>query len=390
VGQLREPDVFAGVDRGVLREGGRHGWYKIRDENDKLQLLLKPNRTDEITVAQLPGFDEIIDARSESEYAEDHIPGAISCPVLDDAERIRVGTLYKQSSFDAKKLGAALVARNIARHLEQRFADRPRGWRPAVYCWRGGTRSGAFATVLRSIGWKAGQLDGGYRTYRRAVIADLEILPARYDFRVVCGLTGTGKSLLLQALAAAGAQVLDLEALAEHRGSVLGNLPGAPQPSQKMFDSRVWAALHGFDPQRPVFVESESRKIGLLRVPERLIERMWESACLRVEASLPVRVTILKREYAHFLTDPALLGRQLDCLKNLYGGETIADWKALAHAHDWDTLVPLLLTAHYDPAYTRSIGKNYPRHATAPAVAVAGAGDEAFTQACRDALQAAA
>ena len=367
--------------------------------NDKLQLNLKhlkhpkdqtAARNDEITVAQLSGFDEVIDARSESEFADDHIPGAISCPVLDDVERIRVGTLYKQSSFDAKKLGAVLVARNIARHLEQRFADRPRGWRPLVYCWRGGTRSGAFATVLRSIGWKAGQLGGGYRAYRRAVLADLEILPARFRFRVVCGLTGTGKSLLLRALAAAGAQVLDLEALAEHRGSVLGNLPGAPQPSQKMFDSRVWAALQGCDPARPVFVESESRKIGLLRVPERLIERMRESTCLRVDAPLPARVAILRREYAHFLTDPALLGRQLDCLKGLYGGDTVAHWKKLADAHDWNTLVPLLLTAHYDPAYARSIGKNYPGHASAPAILITGADDGAVAAACRDALKAVA
>ena len=349
---------------------------------------MKPS--DEITVAQLSGFDEIIDARSASEFAEDHIPGALSCPVLDDAERIRVGTLYKQSAFDAKKLGAVLVARNIARHLEQRFADRPRVWRPAVYCWRGGSRSGAFATVLRSIGWQAGRLDGGYRAYRRAVLADLESLPARVDFRVVCGLTGTGKSLLLRALAAAGAQVLDLEALAAHRGSVLGNLPDAPQPSQKMFDSHLWAALSGFDPARPVFVESESKKIGVLRVADRLMERMRASACLRVEAPLPVRVAVLKREYAHFLAAPARLNLQLDCLQGLYGGDTITAWKALATAHDWEALVPLLLSAHYDPAYTRSIGKNYPRHATAPEIVIENADDNAFAQAARDALKAAA
>ncbi len=346
--------------------------------------------SDEITVAQLSGFDEIIDARSESEYAEDHVPGAVNCPVLDDAERARVGTLYKQSAFDAKKLGAALVARNIARHLEERFADRPRAWRPAVYCWRGGSRSGAFATVLRSIGWKAGQLEGGYRAYRRAVLADLEALPARLRLRVVCGLTGTGKSLLLQALAAAGAQVLDLEALAAHRGSVLGNLPDLPQPSQKMFDSRLWAALHGYDPARPVFVESESRKIGQLRVPDALIARMWDSECLQVAATMPVRVAILKREYAHFLAEPDLLCRQLDCLRGLYGSDTIAHWRSLAVAHDWDSLVPLLLTGHYDPAYTRSIGRNYPRYAAAPVVTVAGADDVALSSAARDTLQAVA
>jgi tRNA 2-selenouridine synthase len=346
--------------------------------------------SDEITVAQLSGFDEIIDARSESEFAEDHIPGAVNCPVLVDAERVRVGTLYKQSAFDAKKLGAVLVARNIARHLEERFTDRPRAWRPAVYCWRGGGRSGAFATVLRSIGWKAGQLEGGYRAYRRAVLADLETLPAKFRLRMVCGLTGTGKSLLLQALAAAGAQVLDLEALAAHRGSVLGNLPETPQPSQKMFDSRLWAALRSFNPAQPVFVESESKKIGQLRVPDALIARMWGSECLQLAATMPVRVAILKREYAHFLAKPDLLCRQLDCLRGLYGNATIAHWRALAGAHDWDSLVPLLLTEHYDPAYTRSIGRNYPKYAAAPCVMMAGADDSAFAAAARDTLQAVA
>ena len=226
-----------------------------------------------VTVAQLSEFDEIIDVRSEGEFAEDHIPDAINCPVLDNDERGRVGTIYKQiSSFEAKKIGATLISANIAHHLRERFQDRPRDWRPLVYCWRGGSRSGALAHVLQQVGWRVGQLDGGYKAYRRAVVSDLAVLPLKYDWRVVCGLTGAGKSRLLRALRDCGGQVLDLEALAAHRGSVLGNLPHAPQPSQKMFESMIWGALRGFFPTSPIYVEAESKKIGNLRVPDAQVE----------------------------------------------------------------------------------------------------------------------
>ena len=322
-------------------------------------------------MAQLDEFDDIIDVRSPAEYAEDHIPGAQSAPVLSDEERVRIGTLHKQSSaFDAKKAGAALVARNIAQHLDEKFATRPKAWRPLIYCWRGGQRSGAMTEVLQRIGWRAAQLDGGYKAYRRAVIDQLDALPARFSFRIVCGVTGSGKSRLLRALAAEGAQVLDLEELAQHRGSVLGNLPGAPQPSQKMFESLVLSALGRFDPAQPVFVEAESKKVGDVRVPDVLMDAMRASPCLRVEMDLPLRVELLKDEYAHFLQDPALLGVQLDCLTTLYGRERIGAWKELAHGGAWDELVQRLLKEHYDPAYLRGMGRNYTGFGTAPALPV--------------------
>lgn len=314
-----------------------------------------------VTVAQLSEFDEIIDVRSESEFAEDHIPGAISCPVLDNDERARVGTIYKQvSSFEAKKMGAALVSANIAHHLRERFQDRPRDWRPLVYCWRGGSRSGAFAHVLQQVGWRVGQLDGGYKAYRRAIVADLGILPARFDWRAVCGLTGAGKSRLLRAIHDCGGQVLDLEALAAHRGSVLGNLPDAPQPSQKMFESLIWAALRRLSPARPIYVEAESRNIGKLRVPEALIEAMWHSSCVVLEAPVALRVALLKEEYAHFISAPPTLIAKLECLSGLYGHAVIAAWKELALGQHWDELTEDLLVKHYDPAYTRSTLKHYP------------------------------
>lgn len=318
---------------------------------------------DSVTVAQIGDFDEIVDVRSPSEYADDHIPSAVNCPVLNDEERARVGTVYAQvSPFQAKKLGAALVSRNIARHIEERFASRERDWRALVYCWRGGQRSGALAIVLRQIGWHVATLKGGYRSYRREVLAQLEELPRRFGFTVVCGPTGSAKSRLLQALASEGAQVLDLEALARHRGSLLGDLPGDPQPTQRMFDSLVWECLRRFDPDRPVFVESESRRIGVLQVNSVLLERMRAAACIRIDAPLGERVRFLKNEYRHFLENPAPLKEKLGCLAELYGRETVGRWVALADERDWDALVPDLLRNHYDPAYRKSTEKNFRRY----------------------------
>jgi tRNA 2-selenouridine synthase len=312
------------------------------------------------TVADLADFDEIIDARSPGEFAEDHIPGAINLPVLDDAERARVGTIYKQvSSFEAKKVGAALVSRNIASHLEAWFGDKPKSYRPLVYCWRGGSRSGSLTHILQKIGFAAMQLDGGYKAYRRHVVVELERLPALFAYRVVCGPTGSGKSRLLQALAGEGAQVLDLEELAAHRGSLLGALPGQEQPSQKSFESAVWAALNRFDPARPVFVESESKKIGALRVPDALIAAMHASPCIRLEVPLAARVQLLTEDYVHFLHDPETIKRQLGYLTTLRGHETVTAWQELASRLAWPELVAALLEQHYDPAYFKSLARNY-------------------------------
>ena len=314
------------------------------------------------TVSQLSDFDEIIDVRSPAEYAEDHIPGAISAPVLDDEQRAEVGTLYTQvSPFEAKKLGAALIARNIARHLETTFSDRPKQWKVLVYCWRGGQRSGAMAHILAQVGWSVGRLDGGYKTYRRQVMADIETLPDTLDFRVVCGPTGSGKSRLLRVLQEQGAQVLDLEALAQHRGSLLGNLPEEVQPAQKLFDSRLWDALRHFDTQRPVFVEAESKKIGLINTPESLLSKIRTSECVLIEAPVAARVQLLMEDYKHFLSNPALLIERLTPLLPLHGRQVLDHWQMLAEQGNWAELVEKLLVQHYDPAYRRSTANNFTR-----------------------------
>jgi tRNA 2-selenouridine synthase len=344
-----------------------------------------------VTVAELGEFDEVIDARSPAEFAEDHLPGAINLPVLDDAQRARVGTLHNQvSAFEAKKVGAALVARNIANHLDSYLAAKPKGYRPLVYCWRGGSRSGSFTTILRAVGWSAAQLEGGYKAYRRHVIEQLQHLPQQLDFRVICGPTGVGKSRFLRALQACGAQVLDLEELAAHMGSVLGAYPHRPQPSQKYFETLVWEQLRAFDPGQTVFVESESKKIGNLQTPDALLQRMRESACINLAADLPVRVALLKAEYAHFLADSQALGQQLDCLSRIQGRERVAIWKAQGEAGQWDELVSDLLLRHYDPAYTRSLGRNYVQAQTSPTFTLHDHRNEAFLQLARRVLQSAA
>lgn len=310
-------------------------------------------------------FATLIDARSESEFAEDRVPGAVNWPSLTDAERIVIGTEYVQvSPFVAQKHGAMLVARNIARHIERDVMDKPKDWRPLVYCWRGGKRSGALATVLDQIGFRVHLLDGGYRAYRRAVIASLEVLPARFDYRVLCGSTGAGKSRLLQNLRAQGAQVLDLEALANHRGSVLGLVPGSPQPGQKQFESRLWDELRRFDAARPVYIESESKKVGDLRVPERLIECMRASPCIRLELALDARVALLMDEYPFFVTDAASFCARLDALRASRGHTLVNAWQEAARAGRTADVVRSLLVEHYDPNYRQSIKRNFVGAAT--------------------------
>lgn len=312
------------------------------------------------TVAQLHEFDEIIDARSPAEFAEDRIPGSLNCPVLDNEQRAIVGTIFKQrSAFEARRVGAAMVAENIARHLHDLFQDKPKDWRPLIYCWRGGQRSGAFVTWLRMIGWDACQLEGGYKAFRRKVIAELDALPDRFTFRVVCGPTGSAKTRVLDALAERGAQTLDLEELAAHKGSVLGALPDRPQPTQKWFETQLYDQLTKMDPGRPVFVEAESRKIGRIQLPDALIMRMRDASCVVIQAERDARLDFLVRDYAYLADDDDELVRRIDHLRNLQSGETISRWKTLARTHAVRELYAEFIDLHYDPLYRRSQNRNF-------------------------------
>jgi len=320
-----------------------------------------------LALGRLDAFGAVIDVRSPSEFAEDHLPGAVNWPVLDDEERKLVGTEYAQvSSFEAKKRGAALVAKNIAAHIEREVMDKPKAWQPLVYCWRGGQRSGAMAWFLDQMGFRTHVVEGGYKAFRAAVREALDVLPQRFRYRVVCGKTGSGKTRLLGALRDTGAQVLDLEGLASHRGSVLGIVPGHPQPGQKAFETALWHALSRSDPARPIFIESESKKVGNLRVPEGLIREMRERGeCLLVEMPQEGRLALLLEDYDFFVRDPALLSRQLEGLVTLRGRETVRAWQAQAVGGAVADVFVELMRVHYDPGYLKSMQANFKGFATA-------------------------
>ncbi|MEJ6007500.1 tRNA 2-selenouridine(34) synthase MnmH [Paucibacter sp. AS339] len=338
-------------------------------------------------LSRLSEFDAIIDVRSPAEFAEDHMPGALNWPVLDNEERHRVGLLYKTSPFEARKIGAALVARNIARHLDAHAEPLARGWRPLVYCWRGGQRSGSMTWFLGQIGFKARQLQGGYKAYRAQVRETLETQPNGFQFHVLCGRTGTGKTRLLHTLERLGAQVLDLEGLALHRGSVLGALPEQAQPSQKGFDTLLWQRLLQFDPARPVFVESESRKIGQLRMPASLYEAMRNSEHIYwLEMSEEARVELLLQDYGHFMVKPELFCARLDALIPMRGHERIKRWQGLAQAGDWAAVFRELMLEHYDPGYERSLAGHYPQLSKARRLTLADAGPLALEAGARELL----
>ena len=301
---------------------------------------------------QRMGFDALIDARAPAEYAEDHLPGAINLPVLDDAERARVGTIYtRQSKFEARKLGAALVARNVARHLDESLAQKPRDFRPLVYCWRGGQRSGAFALILSQVGWRVSVLEGGWRAWRRLVAGALYDSPFPAPVWLLDGNTGTAKTALLQRLAADGVQVIDLEGLARHRGSMFG--AQGEQPAQKGFESALAVEMAALDPAHPVVIEAESARIGTLRLPPSLWQAMVTAPVIRIEAPLGARAAFLARAYGDLTADGAALAARLAALAPFHPKADLARWQALARERAFEELAAALMAAHYDPAYAR-------------------------------------
>jgi tRNA 2-selenouridine synthase len=316
---------------------------------------------DTASLAPLP-FDQyalIIDARSPHEYAQDHVPGAVNLPVVDDAEFAEVGIRYKTDQHAAYLIGAQHSFRNLARHTADLISRYRTTDRFLVYCFRGGKRSALWASNLRLIGFTVDVVPGGWKRYRQWVRESLAVLPQRLDYRVLCGPTNCGKTRLLHELARQGAQVLDLEGIARHRGSLRGDLPGEPQPTQKNFDSALLDVLRRFDPARPVWVEAESRKVGRLLVPDELTAAMRRARALHLAVPMPERVRHCRQEYAHFTADPKAMVGRLTALKPLVGGEEMARWQALADAGSVDELFERLMTAHYDPCYTRSTTREF-------------------------------
>ncbi len=308
-------------------------------------------------------YSEIIDVRSPAEFAEDCMPGAINLPVLSNLERAEVGTIYKQSPFTARKKGAALVAKNLSQHLFDHFESKDKNYRPLVYCWRGGQRSNSMALVLSQVGWQVTVLEGGYKTYRAYVRQQLETLPTQFTYKVLCGLTGTGKTHILQQLSQRpNQQVLDLEALANHRGSLLGEEWANKllcQPTQKQFESLLLQQLQNFDPSLPVWVESESNKIGQVHLPPSLWQKMKQASCIEIQLPLDARVQFLLTAYPHLVDNPEILKAKLQLLKPRYGKDKINHWERLIDKGLWTEFVQDLLQFHYDPSYSQSIERDF-------------------------------
>ena len=312
------------------------------------------------SLAQLQGLavDTIIDVRAPAEYAQDHLPGAINLPVLSDAERAEVGTIYTRiSPFKARKIGGALVAQNTARHLQGPLIDKDGAWQPLVYCWRGGQRSNAFATILDQVGWRVQLLKGGYKSYRSEVVKTLYEMPMPHRLVLVDGGTGTAKTALLHHLAAQGAQILDLEGLAAHRGSLFGSV-SEPQPAQKMFETRIALALSTLDPDKVTFVEAESSKIGERMLPSSLWALMGNAPRIRITAPLDARSRFLCEAYDDLTQDGSTFSSILDRLRPYHSGSQIDEWQMDVRTKDWQTLAAGLITKHYDPRYAKSVARN--------------------------------
>jgi tRNA 2-selenouridine synthase len=308
-------------------------------------------------------YSEIIDVRSPSEFAEDRIPGAINLPVLNDTERAKVGKIYKQvSSFEARKIGAALIAKNISCYLQQHFSSKPKDYHPLIYCWRGGQRSLSMGLVLSQIGWQVTLLEGGYKAYRAYVRQQIDTLPQTFTYRILCGLTGSGKTYILRQMRDRGAQVLDLEALANHRGSLFGdewqNQP-SPQPSQKYFESLLLEQLQTFNPHKPVWVESESLKIGKLYLPQSLWQKMRQAICVEICLPVTARVQFLLQEYQHLVNNLDLLKTKIARLKSYYGWKKLNYWYQLIDNGNLEEFVRDILECHYDPTYKKSLLRDF-------------------------------
>ena len=315
-------------------------------------------------------YDLVIDARSPREYAEDHLPRAVNLPVVDNDEYAEVGTLHRADTHRAYLIGVSYALKNMSGAIDDLVARYPKDARMLVYCFRGGKRSKLWFDSLATIGYKVDRLAGGWKAYRAWVRERLIDLPARYRYNVLCGATGVGKTRLLAALQEVGAQVLDLEGLARHRGSLIGGLPGVAQPTQKWFDSLLLDRLRAFDPALPVWTESESKKIGAVELPGALLDALHAGALFNVTAPMQERVRLWREDYSHFETDPDSLLERLQYLRPLIGGEEFDLWKDLAAQRRMPELFERLMTQHYDPAYNRSLAKNYETYAQARHVAL--------------------
>jgi tRNA 2-selenouridine synthase len=289
----------------------------------------------------------VLDARSPGEFGAGAVPGAVSFPLFDDEERAEVGTLYKRSGQErAIERGLEFVGPKLAGFVERARALHAPERAFAVYCARGGMRSGAVAWLLETAGLPVVKVEGGYKGYRRGVVGDLARGP--WELRVVGGMTGTGKTAIVHALAARGAQTLDLEGLARHLGSAFGNLYRVQQPTSEQFANDCHRVLAALDPARPVWIEDESRRIGAVHLPEELHQRMRSAPMWEIERTDAERVDHLLRIYGAAPVEA--LAAAFERVRDKLGGADTQTAVAAVRAGELDRAAAIGLR-YYDKLY---------------------------------------
>ena len=307
---------------------------------------------DRITVAEFLDRARnvpVIDVRSEKEFLQGHIPGAVNLSLFNDEERAVVGTLYKNSGRESSVLkGLDLAGPKLAGFVKQ-LHKITSGKQVLVHCWRGGMRSESMAWLFRLAGYEACLLEGGYKAYRHFIRAGLS-LPAKII--LLGGMTGSGKTDLLHQLGKMGEQILDLEALACHKGSVFGGIGQPSQPTNEQFENNIYAGWAVLDPARPVWLEDESRMIGNVSLPDPLLEQMNHAAMIQVELSTEQRIKRLVKEYSSVEKED-LRTAVLKISEKLGGTHTKTALSAIDDG-DFETVAGLSLS-YYDKTYAHSV-----------------------------------
>lgn len=288
----------------------------------------------------------LVDVRSEAEFEHAHIPGAINIPLLNNEQRKTVGTLYKQKGREAAVIAGYEFAGPRFAELFQTFLQLSKQKPVVFYCWRGGLRSQICQTILQWGGGYSGRINGGYKSYRKAV---LQGFSKPLNYIVLSGLTGTGKTEILEILSQKGEQIVDLEKLAHHKGSALGALGMPPQNSNEMFENTLFDELVAMDASKPVFVENESRKIGSNVLPEIFWDSLSAATVIEIETDKPQRLKRIMHEYGHFNTDD--LAFCTEKIKKRLGGlalKNALDALYAGNKEEW----ALILMDYYDRTYT--------------------------------------